>query len=112
MTKAWRGRPTPESIAALNTKRGLNIASAVAVAEVRTVKRKGSRKANARLVGDSLLTRGVEHKDVKMEAMALGFTLGSKALCAAILATGRTHGPMTEAAQMEAVRYAHDIYRK
>jgi len=47
-----------------------------------------------------------------MEAMALGFTLGSKALCAAILATGRTHGPMTEAAQMEAVRYAHDIYRK
>jgi hypothetical protein len=34
---------------------------------------------------------------------------GSKALCAAILRTGRTHRPMTEAEQIEAVRYAHDI---
>lgn len=109
MTKTWRGRPTPESIAAQNAKRGLNITSAVAVAEGRTAKRNESRKANARLVGDSLLTRGVEYRDAKMDAMALGFTLGSKALCAAIFATGRTHGPMTVDAQLEAIRYAHGI---
>jgi hypothetical protein len=38
-----------------------------------------------------------------------GATIGSKDLCAAILATGKTHGPMTEAQQIAAVEYAHDI---
>ena len=36
-------------------------------------------------------------------------TNGSKDLCAAILATGKTHGPMTEAQQIAAVKYAHNI---
>jgi hypothetical protein len=36
-------------------------------------------------------------------------TNGSKDLCAAILATGKTHGPMTEAQQIAAVKYAHRI---
>jgi hypothetical protein len=34
---------------------------------------------------------------------------GSKDLCAAILRTRKLHGPMTEAQQIEAVEYAHDI---
>jgi hypothetical protein len=34
---------------------------------------------------------------------------GSKALCAAILKTGRLHGPMTEAQQIDAVQYAHNV---
>jgi hypothetical protein len=34
---------------------------------------------------------------------------GSRDLCAAILATGKTHGPMTEAQQIAAVKYAHRI---
>jgi hypothetical protein len=36
-------------------------------------------------------------------------TNGSRDLCAAILATGKTHGPMTEAQQIAAVKYAHRI---
>lgn len=38
-------------------------------------------------------------------------TNGSKDLCAAILATGKTHGPMTEAQQIAAIEYAHSIVR-
>lgn len=34
---------------------------------------------------------------------------GSKNLCAAILATGRTHGPMTPEQQIAAIEYAHSI---
>jgi hypothetical protein len=34
---------------------------------------------------------------------------GSKNLCAAILATGRTHGPMTPEQQIAAVEYAHSV---
>jgi hypothetical protein len=37
---------------------------------------------------------------------------GSKDLCAAILATGKTHGPMTEAQQIAAIEYAHSVVRK
>ena len=36
-------------------------------------------------------------------------TNGSKDLCAAILATGKTHGPMTEAQQIAAIKYAHHV---
>jgi len=34
---------------------------------------------------------------------------GSKNLCAAILATGRGHGPMTEEQQIAAIEYAHSV---
>jgi hypothetical protein len=34
---------------------------------------------------------------------------GSKALCAAVLKTGRTYGPLNEAQQIEAIEYAHDV---
>jgi hypothetical protein len=34
---------------------------------------------------------------------------GSRDLCAAILRTRKLHGPMTEAQQIDAVSYAHDI---
>lgn len=34
---------------------------------------------------------------------------GSKNLCAAILASGRTHGPMTPAQQLAAIQYAHSV---
>jgi hypothetical protein len=34
---------------------------------------------------------------------------GSKNLCAAILATGRTHGPMTQEQQVAAIQYAHSV---
>ena len=34
---------------------------------------------------------------------------GSKNLCAAILATGRTHGPMTHEQQVAAIQYAHSV---
>ena len=38
-----------------------------------------------------------------------GAANGSKDLCAAILAAGKTHGPMTEAQQIAAVEYAYGI---
>lgn len=34
---------------------------------------------------------------------------GSKNLCAAILASGKTHGPMTEEQQTAAIEYAHSV---
>jgi hypothetical protein len=34
---------------------------------------------------------------------------GSKALCAALLRSGKLHGPMTTEQQIDAVKYAHDI---
>ncbi len=34
---------------------------------------------------------------------------GSKNLCAAILATGKVHGPMTPEQQIAAVEYAHSV---
>ena len=34
---------------------------------------------------------------------------GSKNLCAAILATGKTHGPMTQEQQTAAIEYAHSV---
>lgn len=39
----------------------------------------------------------------------IGAANGSKDLCAAILATGKTHGPMTDEQQIAAVEYAYDI---
>ena len=36
-------------------------------------------------------------------------TNGSMDLCAAILATGKTHGLMTEAQQLAAIKYAHRV---
>ena len=36
---------------------------------------------------------------------------GSKNLCAAILATGKTHGPMTPEQQIAAIEYAHSVKR-
>ena len=110
MTKTWRGRPTPDTIAALNNKRETRIAASAAhtpASEVVTVKH--TRKVTARLVGESLLTQGVEYKDVRMAAMELNFAFGSKALCAAILATGRMHRDVSEAEQIEAVRYAYNL---
>ena len=38
-----------------------------------------------------------------------GLIEGSKALCAAILKSGRLHGPMIEAQQIDAVQYAHNL---
>lgn len=38
-------------------------------------------------------------------------TNGSKDLCAAILATGKTHGPMTQEQQIAAIEYAHSVLR-
>lgn len=34
---------------------------------------------------------------------------GSKALCAAIMRTGRWHSPMTLADELAAIEYAHDV---
>ena len=34
---------------------------------------------------------------------------GSKALCAALLRSGKLHGPMTTEQQIDAVKYAHGI---
>ncbi|RPI58620.1 MAG: hypothetical protein EHM48_09960 [Planctomycetaceae bacterium] len=56
------------------------------------------------------MTQREIYVSVRIDAdVRLSATLGSKDLCAAILATGRTHGPMTEAQQIAAIEYAHDI---
>ena len=41
-----------------------------------------------------------------------GLQQGSKALCAAILKTGKLHSPMTLEKQLQAVEYAHDVKLK
>jgi hypothetical protein len=41
-----------------------------------------------------------------------GLQNGSKALCAAILKTGKLHGPMTIEKQLQAIEYAHDVELK
>lgn len=45
----------------------------------------------------------------KMRQIVEDAFFGSKNLCAAILATGRTHGPMTPAQQVAAIEYAHSV---
>ena len=49
---------------------------------------------------------GIDPKTPQIIADAF---FGSKNLCAAILATGKTHGPMTEEQQTAAIEYAHSI---
>ena len=38
-----------------------------------------------------------------------GLQEGSKALCAAIMRSGRWHRPLTLAQELEAIEYAHDV---
>lgn len=45
----------------------------------------------------------------KMRHIIADAFYGSKNLCAAILATGKTHGPMTQEQQTAAIEYAHSI---
>jgi len=45
----------------------------------------------------------------KMRQIIEDAFFGSKNLCAAILASGRTHGPMTPAQQLAAIQYAHSV---
>jgi hypothetical protein len=45
----------------------------------------------------------------KMHRIIEDAFFGSKNLCAAILASGRTHGPMTPEQQLAAIQYAHSV---
>lgn len=125
MTKTTKGvrRPTREQLAERQREREARYAAmqkahpavatgvqtpAVAKA-AKAAKPKSDRNVAPRPTSFSLLTRGVEHRDGKMDSMILNFKLGSRNLCKAILATGRTHGPMTEEGQIEAVRYAYNL---
>lgn len=45
----------------------------------------------------------------KMRQIIEDAFFGSKNLCAAILASGRTHGPMTPEQQLAAIQYAHSV---
>lgn len=47
--------------------------------------------------------------DPKTRQMIEDAFYGSKNLCAAILATGRGHGPMTQEQQIAAIEYAHSV---
>jgi len=47
--------------------------------------------------------------DCKTRHMIEDAFFGSKKLCAAILATGKTHGPMTPAQMTAAIEYAHNV---
>ena len=47
--------------------------------------------------------------DPKTKRMIEDAYFGSKNLCAAILATGKTHGPMTPEQMIAAVEYAHSV---
>lgn len=47
--------------------------------------------------------------DCKTRHMIEDAFFGSKKLCAAILATGKTHGPMTPAQITAAIEYAHNV---
>ena len=49
---------------------------------------------------------GIDPKTPQIIADAF---FGSKNLCAAILATGKTHGPMTQEQQTAAIEYAHSV---
>jgi len=128
MTKTTKGvrRPTREQLAERQREREARYAEmqkthpaiaqsvktpavAKAAKAAKPVKPKADRNVAPRPASFSLLTRGVEHRDLKMDAMALNYKLGSRDLCKAILATKRTHGPMTEAEQIEAVKYAYNL---
>lgn len=47
--------------------------------------------------------------DVRIRQMIDDAFLGSRNLCAAILATGKTHGPMTPKQQKAAFEYANSV---
>ena len=49
---------------------------------------------------------GIDPKTPQIIADAF---FGSKNLCAAILASGKTHGPMTQEQQTAAIEYAHGV---
>lgn len=128
MTKTTKGvrRPTREQLAERQREREARYtemqkahpaiatrvqtpAAAKAAKAPKPAKPKADRNVAPRPSTFSLLTRGVEHRDAKMDAMVRNMKFGSRDLCKAILATGRTHGPMTEAEQIEAVRYAYNL---
>lgn len=126
MTKKGTRRPTPEALAEKQRQREQRYAemqktrpaiatrvqtpaAAKAAKAPKPAKPKADRNVAPRPSTFSLLTRGVEHRDAKMDAMVRNMKFGSRDLCKAILATGRTHGPMTEAEQIEAVRYAYNL---
>ena len=58
-------------------------------------------------------TKGVDTSPIgvepKMRQIIEDAFYGSKNLCAAILATGRMHGPMTPEQQIAAIEYAHSV---
>lgn len=128
MTKTTKGvrRPTREQLAERQREREARYAemqkshpaiatrvqtpaAAKAAKAPKPAKPKADRNVAPRPSTFSLLTRGVEHRDAKMDAMVRNMKFGSRDLCKAILATGRTHGRMTEAQQIEAVRYAYNL---
>jgi len=57
----------------------------------------------------SKLHKGALSADPRAQYLMDNVFHGSKRLCAAILKTGRTHAAMTEAQQIEAIEYAHDV---
>lgn len=48
-------------------------------------------------------------QDQNLEARRQKMVDGSKALCAAILRTGKLYKPMSQAAQVEAIEYAYNV---
>ena len=48
-------------------------------------------------------------QDQNLEARRQKMVAGSKALCAAILRSGKLYSTLSQAAQVEAVEYAYDV---
>lgn len=66
-------------------------------------------KPSEEVVRLSKLMEGPSYTDHSFVNMRNNFIRGSRLLAAAVLKSGKLYGPMSEAAQIEAVEYAYDV---
>jgi len=104
----WHGQPTVEEFvdAALNSVPVQEPVQCLETPMTESTPPKAKKDKDAKKPVDNTSAIG---GDCKTRHMIEDAFFGSKKLCAAILATGKTHGPMTPAQMTAAIEYAHNV---
>ena len=104
----WHNQPTVEEFvdAALNSAPVQEPVQCLEIPMTESTPPKGKKDKAAKKTADNTSAIG---GDCKTRHMIEDAFFGSKKLCAAILATGKTYGPMTPAQITAAIEYAHNV---
>jgi len=104
----WHGQPTVEEFvdAALNSVPVQEPVQCLETPMTESTPPKAKKDKDAKKPVNNTSAIG---GDCKTRHMIEDAFFGSKKLCAAILATGKTHGPMTPAQMTAAIEYAHNV---